>query len=323
MKGKTLFVFLYLIVVNISGCGDVPPQSDPVPQGIIKKGTIGLDIVEVTPFVFNGQLYRVEWMRAGGYLHIINHDIGQEVSRFGYNHAFPCAYVENGIVYVVGTKRGHSSGGGNTLTMFTSNDLVNWTEQIIFSNLDYVLFNTSLTKSNDGYVMSIEVGSSSLKDPPVSFAARFLESKDLKMWGLLPREYSHGYDRYTAPHCLRWVNGWYYLFYLEAGKPTGYEQYVTRSRDLINWEYSPLNPVLANSPEDRYIYNLALTPQQRSIINEAADTNNSDIDFTFFNDRLIINYSWGNQLGTEFLAEAEYYGTEMAFFEGWFPLDTH
>jgi len=309
---------------TITGCGDQQTaeisQSDSVPQGIIKKGTIGVDIVEVTPFVFNDQLYRVEWLRSGGYLRIMNHDTGQEVSQFGTNHAFPCAYVENGTVYVVGTKLEHV-GGGNTLTMFTSNDLINWSEQIIFSNPDYVIDNTSLTKTNDGYVMSIEVNYFS-KDPPASFAARFLKSKDLKTWSLLPREYRHGYDRYTAPHCLRWANGWYYLFYLEAGKPTGFEQYVTRSQDLINWEYSPLNPVLANSPEDRFIYNSALTPQQRSIINEAADTNNSDIDFTFFNDRLIINYSWGDQLVTGHLAEAEYSGTEAAFLEGWFPLVT-
>ena len=48
--------------------------------------------------------------------------------------------------------------------------------------------------------------------------------------------------------------------------------------------------------------------------------NNSDIDFTFFNGRLIINYSWGNQQGTEFLGEAEYYGTEASFFIRIVPL---
>ncbi|MCP4450012.1 MAG: hypothetical protein GY809_01005, partial [Planctomycetes bacterium] len=46
-----------------------------------------------------------------------------------------------------------------------------------------------------------------------------------------------------------------------------------------------------------------------------------DIDFCEFNGRLIINYSWGNQGGTEFIAEAEYDGTSAQFLEGWF-LDT-
>jgi hypothetical protein len=34
---------------------------------------------------------------------------------------------------------------------------------------------------------------------------------------------------------------------------------------------------------------------------------------------LLINYSWGNQQGTEFLAEAVFPGTEKQFLRGWFP----
>lgn len=47
--------------------------------------------------------------------------------------------------------------------------------------------------------------------------------------------------------------------------------------------------------------------------------NNSDIDFCQYKGRLIINYSWGNQQGTEFLAEAVYDGTVEQFLSGWFP----
>ena len=295
-------------------------------KGIVKRGTIAPDFVESTPFVFNGRLYRLEWMRAGGYLRIISHATGEELSRFGYDHALPSALVENGTVFVVGT-RFFSETNNNWLTMFTSKDLVNWTEQIIFDNPDkYTIFNTSLTKTNDGYTMSMEINKGSKKDPPANFAARFLKSNDLQTWSLLPLENNHGYDRYTAPHCLRWANGWYYLFYLELisqdkfGKPTLFEQYVTRSKDLINWEYSPLNPVLSPSQEDKYIYKKSLAQQEQTGITTATNINNSDIDFTFYNGRLIINYSWGDQVGTEFLAEAEYYGTETDFLEGWFPI---
>lgn len=35
---------------------------------------------------------------------------------------------------------------------------------------------------------------------------------------------------------------------------------------------------------------------------------------------MIINYSWGDQLGIEFLAEAVYDGTLEEFLEGWFPV---
>ena len=37
-----------------------------------------------------------------------------------------------------------------------------------------------------------------------------------------------------------------------------------------------------------------------------------------FNGKLIINYSWGNQHGEEFLAEAVYEGTLNEFLNGWF-----
>ena len=47
--------------------------------------------------------------------------------------------------------------------------------------------------------------------------------------------------------------------------------------------------------------------------------NNSDIDFCEEGGRLLINYSWGNQEGTEFLAEATFAGTEQEFLHGWFP----
>lgn len=47
--------------------------------------------------------------------------------------------------------------------------------------------------------------------------------------------------------------------------------------------------------------------------------NNSDIDFCEYHGELLINYSWGNQQGTEFLAEAVFPGTEKQFLRGWFP----
>ena len=118
---------------------------------------------------------------------------------------------------------------------------------------------------------------------------------------------------------MRFHDGWFYLFYLESGKPLGFEQYVVRSRDLMNWEPSALNPVLAPSEEDKIIFNSKLTPEERAKIARAADRNNSDIDFCEFNGKLIINYSWGNQKGTEFNAEAEYNGTLTQFLEAWFP----
>ncbi len=91
----------------------------------------------------------------------------------------------------------------------------------------------------------------------------------------------------TAPHALRYLNGWICNFYLEAFE--GYEIRVVRSRDLINWEASPHNPVLKASEEDKKIANPGLTPVQRVSITAAKDINNSDIDFCKYKGKLIIN----------------------------------
>jgi hypothetical protein len=49
------------------------------------------------------------------------------------------------------------------------------------------------------------------------------------------------------------------------------------------------------------------------------DLNNSDVDFWEFHGKTVITYSWGNQQGTEFLAEAAYEGSLESFLSGFFP----
>jgi hypothetical protein len=43
------------------------------------------------------------------------------------------------------------------------------------------------------------------------------------------------------------------------------------------------------------------------------------MDFCEFRGRTVITYSWGNQQGTEFLAEAVYDGPLESFLMGFFP----
>ena len=88
---------------------------------------------------------------------------------------------------------------------------------------------------------------------------------------------------------------------------------------MIRWESSPLNPVLVASEQDRAIANPKLTGDQRRKVAGAVDLNNSDVDFCEFRGRTVITYSWGNQQGTEFLAEAVYNGTLASFLRGFFP----
>jgi hypothetical protein len=85
---------------------------------------------------------------------------------------------------------------------------------------------------------------------------------------------------------------------------------------------SPFNPVMFASEGDKLILNPLLMEQERSEVAKNGDSNNSDIDFCEFKGRLIINYCWGTQGqggGHEYIAEAEYAGTEAQFLQGWFP----
>ena len=143
--------------------------------------------------------------------------------------------------------------------------------------------------------------------------------KNLLDWNLLPNECVYTKKRYSACPALRFLDGWFYMTYLEARPGPNYETYLVRSRDLIRWESSPLNPVLKASPENKLIANPKLTANQRAKITRAADLNNSDVDLCEFRGKTIITYSWGNQQGTEFLAEAVSDGTLASFLKGFFP----
>ena len=287
--------------------------------GIRKLGTIDCVLVETTPVVFKGKLYRFEYVRSGywdnptgdSYFRFVDHDTGQASLPFAHGYHLGSAFVEDDVLYVTGT----NIWDGERIDLFVSEDMEHWEVRNTLQLPGYGLFNTSLCKAEEQYVLMFEVG----KPPEVAgvpFTARFATSRDLKRWELTPPECTYSKERYTAPHCLRYLDGYYYNFYLEAYQ--GYKQRVVRSRDLVHWESSPLNPVLRASEADQQIANLNLTAEQHRRITQAVNINNSDIDFCEYRGQVIINYSWGNQQGVEHLAEAVYDGSLEMFLKGWF-----
>jgi len=292
---------------------------------IVKRGTIHCDMVEVTPVVFKGQVWRGEWVRKDYYPHraidanyyrFVNRESGQMTAPLAVDTVFGSAFVDNGTVYVAGT----IEGAQDRLRMFASDDLAAWSELPGVDLTGYRVWNTSICKADGRYVMMFEIS-----EPPEetgkAFTARFAVSDDLRNWEVTPPECCYAHDRYTAPHCLRWLDGWFYDFYLESHhEVNGWETRVVRSKDLVHWEPSPLNPVLrACDEKDKVIADPAVPPAQRERIAGIENVNNSDIDFTEHDGRVIINYAWGTQRGDEFLAEAIYEGTQAQFLRGWFP----
>ena len=88
---------------------------------------------------------------------------------------------------------------------------------------------------------------------------------------------------------------------------------------MKRWESSRLNPVLAFSDEDKRVANPKLTAEQKQAVAQARNINNSDVDLCEYRGKTIIYYSWGNQQGKEFLAEAVYDGALADFLRGFFP----
>jgi hypothetical protein len=287
---------------------------------IVKLGTIDCDLVETTPIVFKGTLYRFEYVRSSywandtgdSFFRFVEHDSGEAGPPFAEGYHLGSAFVDGDAVYVTAV----NIWDGERVEVFASQDMERWERWNALNLPGYGMFNTSVCKAQGLYVLMFEVGR-----PPevagVPFTARFATSGDMRRWELTPPECTYSKDRYTAPHCLRYLDGYYYNFYLEA-LPGSYEQYVVRSRDLIHWETSPLNPVLRASDEDRRIANARLPRELRERIRAATNINNSDIDLCEHRGQVIINYSWGNQQGIEHLAEAGYDGTLSEFLLGWF-----
>ncbi len=305
-------LLLGLVLASASALGADGPVDQQGRPLIKKLGTVDIDKVENSPVVFHGKLYRFEWYRNKGCFHFVDHETGKTTPEFAQGYSFGNAFVDGDTIYVTGTKV------GPVIEMFVSKDLEHWDSYAALTRpSDYKIYNTSICKAGDRYVMMYEVG-----EPRevcgARFTALFAESKDMRHWKALPPECNYAKDRYTAPHCLRYCDGWFYDFYLEA-LPTGYEQYVVRSKDLIHWEKSPLNPVLRASDEDRKVLNPSLSEAARRRIATARNINNSDIDFCEYKGHVVIVYSWGDQHGTEHLAEAVYDGTLAQFLQGWFP----
>jgi hypothetical protein len=295
------------------------PPNRPLIQ---KLGTIDCDMVETTPVVFRGRLYRFEYVRpdyhanqtGDSYFRFVDVATGEVTPNFAAGYHLGSAFVHDDTVYAYGVERW----GRPTIQVFWSTDLQHWSSQPALSTPGWGIYNQSVCAGDGRFIMAFEVG-----EPAEVVGARFTnffaESQDLLNWRILPAECVYTKERYTACPALRFLDGTYYMIYLEARPGPTYESHLVRSQDLVHWESSPYNPILQHSPEDKHIANPQLTPDQRTRIANAVNINNSDVDLCEFNGKTHLYYSWGNQHGTEHLAHAVYEGSLASFLQGFFP----
>lgn len=308
---------------------------------IRKLGTIECNnIVETTPIIWKDELYRFEVVRRRSFtagssgqiahwqdledspcLRFIHVRSNTSTPLFADDHTFGFPYAIGDTMYVV---TGDSKKwGADKLDFYRSTDLVSWEKYSEIHLPGWKIYNMNIAKMGDTYTLMIEISEPVEEAGPHPFTFRFLQSRDMINWELTPSDHVFQKDRYSGSPALYTLEGdpYYYVGYLEEYPNYRFGNSLARSKDLVNWEYSPINPVLMyNEAEDKQIASKFLTPADRARIDAALDTNNSDMELCEYQGRTIIYYSWGDQRGTEFLAEACYEGSMKDFLQGFFEV---
>jgi len=309
----------------------------PKKPPIRKLGTISCNnIVETTPLVYRGELYRFEVVRRKSFtsenaradwasledlpcLRFVHVKTNTNSPCFAEGHTFGFPFAEGDVMYVVTGSRPYW--GSDGLVFYRSTDLVHWEQYAALDLPGWQIYNMNIAKMGDVYTLLIEINSPAAECGEHPFTFRFLTSTDLTNWTMTPGDCVFQKDRYAGSPSLYTFDGdpYYYVGYLEAYPNACYANCVARSKDLISWEYSPVNPVLMyEEAEDKKIGSPFLTVADRARIDAALDINNSDMELCEYLGRTIIYYSWGDQHGTEFLAEACYEGGMHEFLRAFF-----
>jgi len=264
---------------------------------LVKEPRHLADVCEAAPLVYKGRLILLECVRpaTGGkredyYITLRDVKTGKLLARLAEGYSLASAIVHQGGVYVFASRWEET--GWNDVTLFYSQDLKQWESQLALrQEPGEHLYNTSVCAIGNRFVMAYETD-----DPRyVPFTVKFAESKDLLHWKKVP-EALFGPDRYAACPCLRYVDGYYYILYLEHKTPAWrFETFLARSRDLSQWELSPNNPILA--PE------------------LGEDINTSDPDLIEFGGKVYLYYSIGDQRTYTKLKRAVFNGTLKEFLE--------
>ncbi|MCE9544439.1 MAG: hypothetical protein K8T25_02800, partial [Planctomycetia bacterium] len=153
---------------------------------IEKLGTIATHMVETTPVVFQGRLYRFEWVRENdpkkpirdpnnklGYdhFHFIDVATGKATEPFAIGYRFGSAFVDGDTVYVTGSGR-EEGWSGRHVQVFASKDLKNWQSWEAIPPPKYGICNTSVCKADGKYVLMFEIWKP-VEEAGVKYTARF------------------------------------------------------------------------------------------------------------------------------------------------------
>ena len=280
---------------------------------------------EMTPFVWNGRLMRLELAdkskgtdpNAITYACIRDVEGKNILSYFAEDSYYHSAYVEDGVCYVLGVDKNERG----TIRVYESKDLINWSNRPLLSNPGWVYYNSSLTKGPDGYVILMEASHPKEHVGPCPFTFFFATSPDLKTWKFMDYDLGFSKQRYMGGPWMKYSEGWYYVISVTALPCNHYTNYIYRTKDFKDWYVGYYNPILMPSNDDKKISPRAADIDDEfmnRILTDGFNINNSDIDMCDYNGKVYMNYACGNQLGFYYMAEAECEGTVAEFLKSYF-----
>ncbi len=275
---------------------------------------------EMTPFVWQGRLMRLELVdpskgtdssqaKAG----IRDVETGKFISYLADDSYFHSAFIDGDTAYVTGVDRQRR----DTIRLYESKDLIHWTDRDLFTNPQWVYFNSQITKGPDGYVIIIESGPDAYPhladtDYPKKYVGHnswtmfFAKSPDMVNWEFMDYEKPFCLEQHTGGPCLKYSDGWYYLLAdLELYRKI-YTSYMLRTKDFENWYVGYYNPIIMPGEDDRKIspHYTDITEEETQRLKTAFNVNNTDLDICQWQGKTYINYLCGNQLGNYWMAEA-------------------
>lgn len=277
-----------------------PPAQTAPDNGLQDIALVQKDMCEMSPVVWGGKLMHLAAVRPGSggtadqyWLELRDAATNEPVAKFAEGYGLASCFVDGDTFYATASR--FADANWNDVTLFSSKDLKSWEQRVIIQQENEHLFNSSLCKGPDGYVLAYE---SNTPDYP-AFTTKFAVSKDLETWKKLP-EATFGTNRYTACPEIHYSNGYYYVLYLENRAPRHYfETYVTRSKDLKHWELSSANPVLSPQGLDEGI-------------------NASDPALIEFEGKTHVYFSVGDQLTWMNVKGGVFPGPAEEFFARWY-----
>ena len=202
---------------------------------------------------------------------------------------------------------------GNTMSMIKSSDLVNWSDPVeVLREPDERIFNQSVCHDGKRYVMAYET------DAAVKFTLRFAESDDLLNWRKI-EGCVFGKDRYVACPALRFSEGYYYMMYSAWDLKTWwFETFMVRSKDLMNWESSPHNPLLVPDHDQLVAPGCPPHDEEQGKNCNGRECNNSDPDLVEWEGKTRVYFTGGCQHYGGRLQYAQYDGPVEEFFHACF-----